>query len=561
MLHALELENFKAFGKRSRIPFAPITLIFGENSAGKSTILQALNLLKQTRESREADVPLLLRGGNEIVDLGSFQELVFDHDLKRTLSVRVEAAVDRRIPFRSSHRKNKIAIEFSFKRSPTQPEILLEQIGIYGVGSSECIAKFQPLGPLEKSKAFSRRAGFYRRLPHTSRSFSSSKVTSLKCVDLTEKTEYWEQEFQWCENNEGQICSRLEERKAHLERSLERQTDEEIEDDEQEYSNEESNRLQKNIDLLSADLEFFLSGFDLESYISKRRQEEMDMIMDVQGFLPIQIRSRERNTIITRARSLLNQQSALLNQQSDDIVFSAPEFVRVAGRALERVLEVLFPMGPFRRPPERWYIFRGTTPQDVGYRGNLLPDLLFRNSKLVEETNGWLKQLDIGYELTVKSIGTDSGDLFEVRLIDTRRKEKVNEDNVNVALPDVGFGISQLLPFIVQSLVSEEQIISIEQPEVHVHPKLQADLGELLAEAIKEPRRNQFIIETHSEHLILRLQRLIYEKKIKPEDVSVIYVSRGPEGAKAERLRLDEEGDFIDEWPKGFFLERLRELR
>ncbi|MYA70749.1 AAA family ATPase [Candidatus Poribacteria bacterium] len=161
----------------------------------------------------------------------------------------------------------------------------------------------------------------------------------------------------------------------------------------------------------------------------------------------------------------------------------------------------------------------------------------------------------MGYQLEVKSVGSDSSDLFEVRLIDTRRKEPVS-----VALPDVGFGVSQLLPFIVQSLASDRRIISIEQPEVHVHPKLQADLGDLLAEAIKEPRQNRFIIETHSEHLILRLQRLVRKKEIKPEDISVIYVSRRPEGAKAERLHLDEAGDFIDEWPNGFFLERLREL-
>ena len=70
-------------------------------------------------------------------------------------------------------------------------------------------------------------------------------------------------------------------------------------------------------------------------------------------------------------------------------------------------------------------------------------------------------------------------------------------------MPDVGFGVSQLLPFIVQSLVAEKQIISIEQPEVHVHPKLQADLGDLLAAAIKKENPNQFLIETHSEHLIL----------------------------------------------------------
>ena len=53
-----------------------------------------------------------------------------------------------------------------------------------------------------------------------------------------------------------------------------------------------------------------------------------------------------------------------------------------ASHALEQTLEVLFPMGPFRRPPERWYIFRGTSPQDVGYRGDLLPDLLFRRPRI-----------------------------------------------------------------------------------------------------------------------------------------------------------------------------------
>ena len=90
MLHSLELENFKAFGERARIPFAPITLIFGENSAGKSTILQALNLLKQTRESRDAGALLLPRAENGIVDFGSFKEMIFDHDLKRTLSIRIE---------------------------------------------------------------------------------------------------------------------------------------------------------------------------------------------------------------------------------------------------------------------------------------------------------------------------------------------------------------------------------------------------------------------------------------------------------------------------------------
>lgn len=222
---------------------------------------------------------------------------------------------------------------------------------------------------------------------------------------------------------------------------------------------------------------------------------------------------------------------------------------------VELNLMSLFPMGPYRRPPERWYIFTGTSPEDVGYKGQSLPDLLFRRPELVGRANEWLKRLDVGYELRVASIGKGASDLFEVRLVDTRRASPVE-----VALSDVGFGVSQLLPFVVQSLAADKQIISIEQPEVHVHPRLQADLGDLLAETIKEPYGHQFLIETHSEHLMLRLQRLVREGQLKKDDVSVIYVARGVEGSQATRLHLDDEGDFLDEWPGGFFPERRREL-
>ena len=206
------------------------------------------------------------------------------------------------------------------------------------------------------------------------------------------------------------------------------------------------------------------------------------------------------------------------------------------------------------------YIFTGTTPQDVGYQGHLLPDLLYRQRDLTTHTNEWLRKLDIGYEIKIRHLGDRSGDrssdLFELRLLDTRRKSQVE-----VGLSDVGFGISQILPLIVQSLAASDQIISIEQPEVHIHPCLQADLGDLLIEAIQESRRNQFIIETHSEHLALRLQRRVREKKLSPQDISIVFVSRGPNGATVQPLRLDEDGDFMDEFPGGFFPERLRELR
>ena len=529
MLHSLQLENFKAFGERARIPFAPITLIFGENSAGKSSILQALNLLKQTRENREFDA-LLLPKTESGVDLGSFYELIFNHDLKRILSVCVEPRIDKRDISRIPYIKH-ISIEFNFKRLSSTPDIILDQIRIYDCKSSKCIAEFQPLDPTEKPKRHIMRISHLRY----SRGLPPSKLDSFKCVAVTEKPEYWETEFEWSLKNKNEIVDLLNKRFNDLKHS-----NKEFREDNDEYLEEYKS--------LKDDIDFFSADYDLKTYIAKRLKEEMNAVLAVQGFLPVGIISQERNTWTTVIRSL--------SPRFESRIFDIAHLTIAAAHALDRTLEVLFPMGPFRRPPERLYIFRGTSPQDVGYRGDLLPDLLFRRPELVQETNKWLERLEIGYELDVKSIGPHSGDLFEVRLIDTRRKEPVN-----VALPDVGFGISQLLPFVVQSLVSEKRIISIEQPEVHVHPKLQADLGDLLAEAIKKPRQNQFIVETHSEHLILRLQRLVRENKIKPKDVSVIYVSRGPEGAISQRLRLDEEGDFIDEWPDGFFPERLRELR
>lgn len=536
MLHALELENFKAFGKRARIPFAPITLIFGENSAGKSTILQALYLLKQTQENREAGAPLLSRAESGIVDFGSFQEMLFDHDLTQTLSIRVETTVNDDM-FQLSYRGDKIAIEFGFKGATLDKEVLLNWIGIYDGKSSKCIAEFRPLDTTEDPEDFSEPMAFL----HYPRGRPFSKLTVVKCAWLTSEPEYWESEFEWCKKNKKEIVHKLKENLAELERS-------------DEAHQEDNNKFREGLKSLNNDIKFFSSDFDLKGYISNRHQVEMNTTLRMWGFHPVEIRVGKRypqiKTSVDFPRPLLDRSSG------DKEPFNCAELTFAAYSSLQWTLEALFPMRPFRRPPERWYIFTGTSPQHVGYQGDLLPDLLFRDPELVEKTNEWLKRLDVGYELEVRSVGDDSGDLFEIRLMDTRRKE-----HVSVALPDVGFGISQLLPFIVQSLVSEEQIISIEQPEVHVHPKLQADLGDLLAEAIKESRRNQVIVETHSEHLILRLQRLVRKKRIRPEDVSVIYVSRGPEGAKAERLRLDEDGDFIDEWPNGFFLERLRELR
>lgn len=147
----------------------------------------------------------------------------------------------------------------------------------------------------------------------------------------------------------------------------------------------------------------------------------------------------------------------------------------------------------------------------------------------------------------------------------------VDKQNRKFTPHEIGVGISQVLPVVVAAIfeknladdmkksISIRQLIAIEQPELHIHPALQVELGDLF---ITESSENKFfLIETHSEHLILRLMRRIREGKIEPDDVNVIFIELTGKGRDIQliKLRLDEDGDFIDEWPGGFFEESFHE--
>jgi predicted ATPase len=135
---------------------------------------------------------------------------------------------------------------------------------------------------------------------------------------------------------------------------------------------------------------------------------------------------------------------------------------------------------------------------------------------------------------------------------------------------DVGIGVSQVLPVLVSAYASDGMFVAIEQPEIHLHPALQAELGDVFLESALGPQRNAYLIETHSEHLILRMLRRIRETtdgalpsglpRVRPEDVSVLYVQPGREGAEVVHIPVTEEGEFHQPWPEGFFAERAREL-
>lgn len=545
MLTAIELENFKAFGERNRIELAPITLIFGENSAGKSSILQALNLLKQTRETRDKGALLLPRTDGGIVELGGFQELVFDHDLKRNVSIRVDIMADQQ---RGRPRKaqllpeqpDSIGFEVGFTRPSEADEVQLKALTLHSTAASGKVAEFEPI---ELSNDELRRvARDAQQMLRSHRPIRASEVRAAKCKSLTNDAQFWSEIFERTKRRSGKIAEELrqlqsDEREPEQQRLLFTESEEE----QREWTAQ-----------VDEAITFYESDFSGEDFVNRMLRAELETVVALDGFVPIPIRHRESGGLAELETFRRFGPSRIrLRELTLDLMSYSVE----CGRKFDIALENIYPMGPFRRPPERWYIFTGTSPQDVGYRGDLLPDLLFRRPEIVDEANQWLDKLEIGYHIKVQSVGDRSRDLFEVRLIDTRRG-----NDVDVALSDVGFGISQILPFIVQALAGERQTITIEQPEVHIHPRLQADLGDLLAATVQAPRGHRFIIETHSEHLVLRMQKLVRHGMLRPNDVSILYVSRGENGSKARRLRLDDEGDFIDDWPGGFFPERLREL-
>ncbi len=153
-------------------------------------------------------------------------------------------------------------------------------------------------------------------------------------------------------------------------------------------------------------------------------------------------------------------------------------------------------------------------------------------------------------------LGVDDSDIDRIKelvLIDKRSGTVVTHR-------DVGIGISQVLPVLVLAYASKGKILAMEQPEIHLHPALQAELGDVFIEGALGDRGNTFILETHSEHLILRLLRRIREGKLKKEDLGVLFVEPLPDrGSRVVELRVDEDGDFIDSWPGGFFEESYRE--
>lgn len=224
--------------------------------------------------------------------------------------------------------------------------------------------------------------------------------------------------------------------------------------------------------------------------------------------------------------------------------FLAMSEVHVEG-ALSRISYV----GPLREYPRRYYESAEEVPETVGVRGELAPQVLYltKKNQTRAKTNEWLKKFGLARRISCDPFHED---LFALKVTDLRNKSIVDYS-------DSGFGLSQLLPLIVQVFHSGDGgILFLEQPEIHLNPGMQSQLANLFAEASKE--RKTLIVETHSEHLVLRIRALIAERELRPEDVALYYVEKSRTSSSLREIPIGEDGHIESEkWPAGFFEEAL----
>ncbi len=215
-------------------------------------------------------------------------------------------------------------------------------------------------------------------------------------------------------------------------------------------------------------------------------------------------------------------------------------------------------LGPLREHPRRAYALASGPPSDVGPRGERAIEALlaaYLSRERGESNADWdhpvswivgekLRELGLASAFEVRPL-TKRGDLFEVGF-------QTTPEAVDVLLPDLGFGVSQVLPVLVLCYyVPRGSTIILEQPELHLHPSAQAALADVLIDVAKS-RNVQIILESHSEHLLLRLQRRMAEERLTPDDVALYFCRMENGESKLTELDIDEFGD-ISNWPKEFF--------
>jgi predicted ATPase len=246
------------------------------------------------------------------------------------------------------------------------------------------------------------------------------------------------------------------------------------------------------------------------------------------------------------------------------------DFVQDFNLATERLFKSIYYLGPLREKAARLYHWSGGEPESVGFSGrDTISALLAARERQI---NDGFRQKRKKFEELIASKLKEMGliDSFEVNQISQKRREyevKVKTPGATdfVDLPDVGFGISQVLPVLVECFYAPpNSIIIMEQPEIHLHPKAQTCLADLFIDVISaredgRDRNIQLIVETHSEHFLRRLQRRIAEQAIENNKVAAYFAHLVGKEFSLDELKIDIFGNILN-WPENFFGDEVGDL-
>ncbi|WP_119686034.1 DUF3696 domain-containing protein [Acinetobacter pittii] len=208
-------------------------------------------------------------------------------------------------------------------------------------------------------------------------------------------------------------------------------------------------------------------------------------------------------------------------------------------------------LSPLRASPERIYVHYSQSASEISENGANSAHVLWarrnemvyfnkQENNLLEALGKCIEILGLGQEITSKKI---SDMIYQIGL-------KLKNSNSLVSLADVGFGYSQVLPVILIGLLNNHNnLILIEQPEIHLHPSSAGKLADLFLAFVKD--KKSFLIETHSQEFINKLRlRVIQDPSLK-ELINIVFIDQDENGTKIKQFEIDETGMF-PEWPKGF---------
>lgn len=521
----ISFENYKAF-TRGDLELRPLTLLLGANSSGKSSILNLLLLLAQTVNNAE-NYKTALKTYGTWVNLGEDLNLLKDRNRNKTLSLEFGIA--------PNHLCNELkAINNSFVDHIVLGYFLYlkESFPDY---LSYAIDQLEPL--VENKTLSGRYLGFGTLIADDSWSILPKWLVDEELTPAVVKS-MWSnlQDVQLLRSAFNSLIILLKDSRrvsntTHNQASIRFEF---------RYGNS-SRKL--NISLCEVILDnkslISIRFLNRKTFLSSSLldQDSLTFLSDVfhPGFyfngLSIKTGARKSDQLTRYVKCLVD--AAL---EPVDGFFSKKNFKFI---------------GPLRAYPQRYYMLDDSNANqnlDI-LDGSSLAEVLKKNSKVKQKVNEWMRRF--GLALYVKEYK------------DFLHNIKVTQNGLLLDIPDVGFGVSQVLPILVEGLLADNNTtILMEQPEIHLHPNMQAELADFFIDSLNLQSResskipNSYIIETHSEYILRRIRRRIAEGKIRASDVAVYFIKPrdkvNPESALLELKDISEDGAI--EWPRDYYI-------